>query len=77
MMMKERKNKLVVHFIFFLVFLVVNRIFGSTIRAVQAIPNPSFTFFNNKFHPSLFHSPLTSSGFIIIPYQITVITVMI
>ncbi|MFS7921447.1 putative RNA-binding S4 domain, nucleotide-binding alpha-beta plait domain superfamily [Helianthus anomalus] len=29
-------------------------------RAVQAIPNPSF--FNNKFHPSLFHAPLTSSG---------------
>ncbi|KAJ0593397.1 putative RNA-binding S4 domain, nucleotide-binding alpha-beta plait domain superfamily [Helianthus annuus] len=29
----------------------------------RAIPNPSFfTFFNNKFHPSLFHAPLTSSG---------------
>ncbi|KAM0029086.1 putative RNA-binding S4 domain, nucleotide-binding alpha-beta plait domain superfamily [Helianthus debilis subsp. tardiflorus] len=29
----------------------------------RAIPNPSFfTFFNYKFHPSLFHAPLTSSG---------------
>ncbi|KAI3755779.1 hypothetical protein L1987_55585 [Smallanthus sonchifolius] len=32
-------------------------------RAVQAIPNPSFIFFNHKFHhPSLFHAPFTSSG---------------
>ncbi|KAI3702845.1 hypothetical protein L6452_28598 [Arctium lappa] len=31
-------------------------------RAVQAIPNSSFTVVNHKFPPSLFHSPLISSG---------------
>lgn len=31
-------------------------------RAVQSIPNSSFTIVNHKFPPSLFHSPLISSG---------------
>ncbi|XP_024960173.1 uncharacterized protein LOC112500818 isoform X2 [Cynara cardunculus var. scolymus] len=31
-------------------------------RAVQAIPNSSFTIVNHKFPPSLFHAPLISSG---------------